>query len=324
MIFLLLIVLLVGVYYLGPKVEVPTTDNTSLPKVNTDLIQLDKEIKEREAQIKTLKPNNEASILWFNKTPTKTKYSIVYLHGWSASKEEGNPVHANIAKRYGCNLYLSRLAGHGLEEEEPMLNLTATQVINSAKEAIAIGKQLGEKVIIMGTSTGATLALHLVGADQDIAALILYSPNIQIKDPKAKLLTKPWGLQLAKMIKGSAYHEFDRTIDLKNKYWTTKYRMEALTHLQALVDYTMLPATFKKVTRPTFLGYSSKDSVVSVPAMLKMFDTLGTPKNKKRKLAFSNIDNHVLTSYITSKDLESVQQETNNFIEEVLAVKPLS
>ncbi|NNC35547.1 MAG: alpha/beta hydrolase, partial [Croceitalea sp.] len=251
--FLLLVVLLLVVYFLGPQVEKPNLDET-LPIVTTNLIQLEQEIAMHEAKIPNVKPDNQARIIWFDSIPQKTPFSIVYLHGWSASQEEGDPIHTETAKRYGCNLYLPRLAGHGLNEAEPMLNLTADEVIDSAKEAIAIGKQLGNKVLLMATSTGGTLALHLAGGDPDIAALVLYSPNVEIFDPNAKLLAKPWGLQMAKMVKQSDYHEFEGS-ELKKQYWTTKYRLEALTHLQAMVDYTMVPETFEEVTQPTFLGY---------------------------------------------------------------------
>ena len=301
--------------------------NTELPIITKNLVSLESEITVRENQIANIKPDNEARIIWFDSIPKKTEYSIVYLHGWSASQEEGDPIHIETAKRYGCNLYLPRLAGHGLSEDEPMLNLTADQVINSAKQAIAVAKLLGEKVIVMGTSTGGTLALHLAGGDEDIASLLLYSPNIEIYDPNAKLLAKPWGLQLAKLVKDSDYHEFDRDIDLKNKYWTTKYRLEALTHLQAMIDYTMVPETFNEVTQPIFLGYfykndSIQDNVVSVPAMLNMFNELGTKDSLKRKVAFPNAGNHVMTSYVSSKDLESVRKETNKFFEEILQIQP--
>jgi len=318
--------LLVVVYLLGPKVNAPDMDET-LPVVTTDLITLEGEINSREQSISNIKPDNQARIIWFDSIPKKTEFSIVYLHGWSASQEEGDPIHLQTAKRFGCNLYLPRLTGHGLSEEEPMLNLTADQLIDSAKEAIAIGKQLGEKVIIMATSTGGTLALHLAGGDEDIIALLLYSPNIEIYDSSAKLLTKPWGLELAKLVKGADYHEFDTDIELKNQYWTTRYRLEALTQLQAVMDYTMTTETFNEVTQPVFLGYYFKneaiqDNVVSVPAMLKMFDELGTAMDQKKKVAFPDVGDHVMTSYVSSKDLESVQKETNIFLEQVLGLKP--
>ncbi|MBS9460775.1 alpha/beta hydrolase [Flagellimonas sp. 389] len=324
---LLLIVILGLVYFFGPKVAVPDMDKT-LPKVTSDLVELEEWITKREASVENLKPNNDAQIIWFDSIPKKTEYSIVYLHGWSASRMEGHPLHIETAKRYGCNLYLPRLAGHGLVEKEAMLDLTADALVASAKEAIAIAKQLGDKVIIMATSTGGTLALHLAGGDADVVGLLLYSPNIEIYDPNAKLLGGPWGLQLAKLVKQGNYHEPESTEEEK-KYWTPKYRVEALTHLQTLVDNTMVPETFEKVDQPVFLGYfykndSIQDKVVSVPAMLQMYDQLGTPEDLKRKIAFPEVGEHVMTSFVTSKDLSSVQKETHLFFDEVLNMAPVS
>ena len=323
-ILLAVLVIVILAFFLGPKVPTPNLDK-SLPMVTSNLTELEQELIAKEKAIPNIRPDNQARIIWADSIPGKTEYSIVYLHGWSASQEEGDPIHINTARRYGCNLYLPRLAGHGLEEEEPMLNITADTLIQSAKEAIAVGKQLGDKVILMATSTGGTLALHLAGGDPDIKGLLLYSPNIEIFDPNAKLLSGHWGLQLAKAVKGSDYHEFDRQDPLKNKYWTTKYRVEALTQLQALVEATMTNENFAAVTQPVFLGYfykndSIQDNVVSVPAMLTMYDLLGTPANKKRKVAFPEVGDHVLASHVTSKDLESVRAATNQFLEEVLAL----
>ena len=318
--FLCILGVLVITYVLGPKVATPSLD-TSLPELALGLEALEEMIQKREKGNANIKKDNEARIVWYDSVPKKTEYSIVYLHGWSASQGEGDPVHVQTAKKFGCNLFLPRLSGHGLREKEPMLDLTADDLIASAKEAIAIGKLLGEKVILMGTSTGATLALHLASGNPDIAALILYSPNIEIFDSSSKLLSKPWGLQLAKKVKGSNYHSFVPDSDLKAQYWTTEYRLEALTHLQALMDATMTSNTFGKVEQPVFLGYfykndSIQDKVVSVPAMLEMYDDLGTAPAKKSKMAFPEVGDHVMASYITSKDVEAVQKATNAFLRE--------
>ena len=319
--------LLLLVYFIGPKVDTPELDK-SQPEITSNLEALEKEISQHEGAIPNIKPDNEARIIWADSIPKKTAYSIVYLHGWSASQEEGDPIHIETAKRYGYNLYLPRLSGHGLIEDEPLLTITADKLVNSAKEAIAVGKQLGDKVIVMATSTGGTLALYLAGGDPDIAGMLLYSPNIEIFDSNAKLLTKPWGVQLAKLVKGGDYHEFENPSEADRQYWTTKYRVEALSQLQVLMDETMTEETFQSVRQPLFLGYYYKDeihqdSTVSVSAMLRMYDKLGTPVDQKRKVAFPNVGEHVMTSYITSKDLESVKRATNSFMEEVLGLKPM-
>ncbi len=320
------ILIVVISYLLGPKVSKPTLDRT-LPIITENLIQLENTIVEKEASF-PVKTGNESKIIWYDSIPSKTPYSIVYLHGWSASREEGAPLHTEIANYFGFNAYLPRLSGHGLNEKEPMKNITADAIINSAKEAIAIAKKIGKKVIIMGTSTGGTLALHLAGGDPDIAGLLLFSPNVEIYDKNAKLLSGPWGLQLARIVKNGDYHEF-KASDLKKRYWTSKYRIEALTHLQALIDNTMIEETFSRITQPTFVGYYYKneeeqDKVISVNALLKMFETLETNESLKRKIAFPNVGDHVMTSYITSKDLPSVKKETIKFMEEILKLKPIT
>jgi len=132
---LIIVILLVVIYLLGPRVETPQL-NTNLPKVTTDLVALDNEIKSEEKTNTKIKKDNQSTIVWYDSIPKKTDYSFVYLHGWSASHEEGAPLHKLLAKRYGANLYLPRIAGHGLKEKEPMLNLTATDYLNSAKKGV--------------------------------------------------------------------------------------------------------------------------------------------------------------------------------------------
>ena len=322
--FLLLLLLLV--YFLGPKVDKPLL-TMDLPAMEADLTKLQNSISEKERLNTKIKANNEAQILWYDSIPRKTEYSILYLHGWSASHEEGAPLHRELGQRYGANVYLPRLEGHGIQEEQAMLQLTATDYFESAKEALAVAKQIGDKVIVMGTSTGGTLALYLAQGDKDIAGLLLYSPNIRIYDPSAFLLSGPWGLEIAKTIMDSDFYESEAD-SLKRSYWTTKYRVEALTQLQALLDETMKPEVFQHIDQPTFLGYYYKneeeqDKVVSVPALLEMYEELGVDSSLKRKVAFPEVGNHVMTSYITSKDLESVKRETIGFLEDVVHLQPV-
>jgi len=96
-----------------------------------------------------------------------------------------------------------------------------------------------------------------------------------------------------------------------------------MTHMQKFLDIKMRSATFKKVKVPVFLAYyykndSLQDQVVSVPAMLKMFDQLGTPDNLKRKQAFPNAGDHVLTSYLTTNNYEEVTEATLDFLSTVV------
>ena len=317
------IIVLTVIYLLGPRPSTPVYSSV-MPAVPQLAADLENDISRSEAR-HTLKPNNEARIVWYNDSlKQKTDYAIVYLHGFSASQEEGAPIHTNIAKEFGCNLYLSRLAEHGIDTTDAMKNLTPSEYWESAKRALAIGKQLGKKVILMGTSTGGTNALQLAATyPNDVYALILMSPNIAIHNDKAWLLNKPWGLQVAGWVNGTEYIVSEDTRPVYKQYWYAQYPLEAAVQLEEYLETTMTPETFKKVKQPVLLLYYYKDevhqdSVVSVPAMLKMFDELGTAKEDKVKQAMPNAGNHVLGSYIRSKDLLGVQQAVESFMEKKL------
>lgn len=309
------------VYFLGPKPATPQYNN-SLPSVPAGSTDLEKYIRDHEANHK-LKPDNEARILWLDDSLKQTtEYAIVYLHGFTASQEEGDPVHYEFAQKFGCNLYLSRLDAHGIDTTEPLLNFTASGVWNSAKEAYAIGKSLGKRVILMATSTGGTLALKLAAEFPEITGLILLSPNIAINNANAWLLNNHWGLQIAKMMKGKYYRAKDTTA-LYAQYWNNKYRIESTVQLEELLESTMKESTFKKVKQPVLLLYYYKDEqhqdrVVKVSAMKRMFNQLGTPAQLKRQVAIPNAGDHVIGSYVKSKDLQTVEEECEKFAREIL------
>ena len=89
----------IGLYFLGPQPAKPLFNQTlpNIPAIN----ELETFIVNQESKHK-LKPDNQARIVWANdSSKSKTEYAIVYLHGFSASQEEGNPVHRNIAKKFG-------------------------------------------------------------------------------------------------------------------------------------------------------------------------------------------------------------------------------
>src|SRR4028118_2286631 len=115
--------LLVIGYLSGPR-PASSDYSTDLPEVPADPTGLTRYIAQKEASHK-LKPDNPARIIWANdSTGSKTEYSIVYLHGFTATQAEGEPVHRNIARKFRCNLYLTRLAEHGIDTTEPLQQLT--------------------------------------------------------------------------------------------------------------------------------------------------------------------------------------------------------
>ena len=326
--FLAIPVLLVILYFAGPEYHAPDY-NKSLPEISFSGDALENFVNTHESGYSNMKEDNQARIVWANDSmKEKTPYALVYLHGFSASQGEGVPVHTDFARRYGCNLYLARLYDHGLNSPDALLHMSPDSLVYSAKEAIAIGKQLGEKVILMSTSTGGTLSLYLAGGDPDIAGLILYSPNIAVNNPFIFLLTGPWGLQIGRLFAGGKNITFPIKSMEDSLYWDNSYRVEALIYMQSLLDKTMNQKTFRSVTQPVFMGYYYKDEkhqdpTCRVDAMLKMFDELGTPENEKSREAFPGAGEHVIACEYKSKDWKGVEEATFNFAERVLKLKPV-
>ena len=325
-ILLILILLPVLVYRLGPHPKEPRLTN-QLPKINCSLDNIEQFIQEKESKL-PLKPDNESRIVWNNDSlKEKTDWCLLYLHGFSASWYEGYPTHQNFARRFGMNAYLPRLADHGIITGDALINMTPDNLYESAKEALVVAHILGKKVVIMGTSTGGTLALKLAAEFPEmIDALVLLSPNVKINNPKAFLLSGPWGLQIARKVYNSDYRITNEDFECKEcQYWDCKYRLEATVYLQQLIEATMNRETFEKVKAPLFVGYYYKDEthqdpVVCVDAIIKMFDQVGTPNEFKRKQAFPKAGGHVIGGELFSGSLEEVQKACLLFAEEILKI----
>jgi esterase/lipase len=278
---------------------------------------LEKYVLQKELQHK-LKPDNEARIIWNDSARRKTEYAVIYLHGFSASYKEGDPVHRRFAADFGCNLFLPRLSDHGVDTTETLLLFTADRLWENAKEALAIGNAIGEKVIIISTSTGGTLALMLAAKYPDkVYGLINLSPNIAINNDASFLLNDPWGLNIARLVMGGKYRVTEAT-DEKAKYWNKKYRLESVVQLQELIESSMTNKTFREVTRPSLTLYyykseAEQDPEVKVSAMLVMNEELATPDSVKVIKAMPDAGAHVLGSSMSSKDVEGVYAEMSKF-----------
>lgn len=312
---------LILIFLMGPKVAAPNVDKPA-PNLAVALEDLPEWVATKEAAFPNIKKGNASSIVFADSLPQKTTYSIVYLHGFSGSVADGDPVHTQIADSLGYNIYLPRLYDHGLDTEEGLANYTGEKSLDSAREALEVGKILGEKVILMGTSTGCTLALNLA-TDPSVAALVLYAPNIRINHPLDFVATLPWGLQIIRQVEGGKYHKVVNAFPGKEQFWTMQYRLEAPVQMQKLLETTMVEATFNKIQVPVFSGFyykneAEQDPTVSVDKMREMFQQLGTPEDLKREVAFPNAEAHEIGSALVSKDHEGVRDATLDFLNQVL------
>lgn len=205
-------------------------DPASLPD------DLDAWLAEREAAVPNLRPESGKEIIWAGTPGNKTPLALVYIHGFSADREEIRPVPDDLAAALGANLFLTRLAGHG-RDGAAMAEPTAGDWIEDVAEALAIGRRLGDRVILIGTSTGGTLAA-LAATDpvlsQGLAGVVLVSPNFKVRNPAAFLLDLPLAPIWAPWIAGREAG-FTPINDGQAAHWTTAYPSSAFFPMAALL-----------------------------------------------------------------------------------------
>ena len=321
-ILLIIVLALVIIYFLGPKESFESVDNTPVT-LDLNITELPNYVAKKESNITGIKPDNQSQFIWIDSLQ-KTEYAMLYLHGYSASHGECEPILKNFAQHFGCNTYLPRLYLHGLSDVDAFARLNPKDWVDSAKEAIAIAKKIGEKLIIISTSTGSTLSAYL--DDEDIIAHIMTSPNFDLHDPNSHLLTKPWGKQIFRQMMGGDYREWEGTKEI-NQYWTTKNRIEGPIAVRDLVTQTMTPELFRKFDDPVFVGYyyrdeENKDKIISIEAIHKFEKSISTPEDKKVFKAFDNARGHVISSEYMNANWKDVQDAIFSFTENVLNISP--
>lgn len=253
-------VLAIGLFLAGPRVASDTTVTFDPATIGPDP---DAYLARSEAAVGGIRPGLAKEIVWADPaTKAKTPIAIVYVHGFSASKGEVRPMADRVAAALGANLFYTRLTGHG-QDGAAMATGSVNAWVNDYAEALAIARMIGEKVVVIGVSTGASLASWAAtqpNALGDVVALVFISPNYGVQAAGAEILTMPWGAQIARLIAG-AERGFTPVNDLHAKYWTTRYPIEATLPMAALTKLAR-EAPVETTRVPALFIFSDKDGVV--------------------------------------------------------------
>lgn len=238
---------------------------------------LDLWLQWREAAFPDMVPGVAKRIFWAGAVGQKTPLAVVYVHGFSATSEEIRPVPDEVATALGANLFFIRLSGHG-RGGAAMAEPAAGDWIEDMAEAMAVGRRLGDRVLVIATSTGATLAA-IAATDpvlsQGMAGVVLISPNFRLNTASALLLELPLVRWWGPLVAGAEFSFAPRSPE-QARYWTTRYPTVALVPMAALaraargIDYAAAQV-------PALFVWSAEDRVIDPAAIAPVIDAWGGP-----------------------------------------------
>lgn len=259
-------------WVVGPYEPAPLTPNLDTSRIGRNV---DAYFAVRESAYDDITPGTEKRVIWADARGLRTDWVVVYVHGFSATSEEIRPVPDRVAEGLGANLVFTRLRGHG-RGSEAMREARVQDWINDLAEALSAARAVGDKVLVIGTSTGGTL---LAGAAQNremmqaVRGAVFISPNFAINNAAAPLLTWPAARFWLPLIAGA-----ERTVMVRNPaqetFWTTRYPSVALFPMAALVK-AVASLDHTRATLPALFMFSERDSVVLPAATIRVASDWG-------------------------------------------------
>ena len=255
-------ILCLALYLFGPYEDSDLTadfDDSALAN------GVDQYLAEVEGRFEDITPGVEKQVIWHEAPETLTPWSVLYIHGFSATAQEIRPVPDKVAAALEANLVFTRLKGHG-RSGDAMAEAKVRDWVNDVAEGIAIARKLGNRVMIISTSTGGTLAASAAvdsAQMEDVAGIVLVSPNFAVNNPLAPLLTWPAARYWLPWL-GGVERSFEPRNEGQAKYWTTRYPSVAALPMAALVKEVMR-LDLAQAQVPALFIYS-KDDMVVVPA----------------------------------------------------------
>ena len=294
----------------------------------TELGGVEKWLRARDGSEAPLQPGAESQVKWANVFRRQTGLCVVFLHGWGASPPEVAPVDERLAEALGANLLRFRLTGHGYAPEEGKSGeelhrggvavaerQSHLQLRRDAAAAFALGRLLGERVVLVGCSTGGSLAVWLSGqpwVQRKIAAIVLVSPAFRLTAPYAVWVVFSWLILLspravaALILRGfNGFHFLKRPSPklsgdrgaAQARCWTRAWPIEAVRHVIGLYVVVRATVSYAKIRVPVLAFANPKDGAVSFEATR---EAVGRMRRGELEVVTDSENRHVITGAILS------------------------
>jgi len=240
-----------------------------------DLADIDDWLARREAQVPNLRPDCAKSVVWANGQGVRTKTAVLYIHGFSATLHELRPLPDIIASHLDANLHYTRLTGHG-QDGAAMGEATFAAWKEDVAEAILVAQTIGENVLIIGCSTGCTLAADALANGAQVAGLVCISPNFGLTHKIGQmLLDMPLVQRWGHIVAGKS-RSFDVLSDAHGAYWTTSYPTQSVYPMADAVR-SIRRTDLSCIATPAFFAVNPCDQVVSPQATARVMARWGAP-----------------------------------------------
>lgn len=110
----------------------------------------------------------------------KTKYAVQLLHGLYNSPKWMDDL-ASYFHTNGMNVVNTRLPGHYEKQIDALDRVNRSEWVTATESGFQIAKDLGERVVLVGHSTGGLLAsMMAVRHTEQVAAIILFAPAYRV------------------------------------------------------------------------------------------------------------------------------------------------
>ena len=262
-----------------------------LPENVNSAAEAERFLRDRDlAAAAPLRPSCHSEVQWHGKARKATDLVVLHLHGWSASPLEIDPVDSRLASELKANLIRFRLSGHGVassDGREMVRDATQRGLLRDAAEAFALSRLLGKRVVLIASSTGATLSLWIASrpwVGDDIAGVIALSPALRLRSllypPLKWLITlapaavsmRAIGLLLGCVRRLDAKRQ-PAKVDVEEwrRLWTTVYPAAALHGLVELYAHVELTVSPSQILAPLLALANPHDPLVDFEATKKFF-----------------------------------------------------
>ncbi|MEO0370057.1 MAG: alpha/beta fold hydrolase [Pseudomonadota bacterium] len=217
----------------------------------------------QEGRFTDIKPGLEKRVIWRALKDVPTDMAVVYVHGFSGSLQSMRPMPDRVATALDANLVFTRLRGHA-RTPEALGRARASEWREDLDEVLGIARHVGREVVIIASSTGASLVVAAAADDpgmmEAVKGMVLISPNFGVADPKAALLHLPAGRYWVPYLAGRRWG-FEPQNDQHARFWTYDYPSTALFPMAAIAR-AAARADHTSINVPVLFYYSEEDKIV--------------------------------------------------------------